>query len=120
MRVSVGFVCAAVAVSLVTAAVAQPRDPRQWGFDERYYREDDDPWQEEGSTKLCSVYVPNNWRDTIPVPASWKWNDCRDYAASVGASHIHLICIFDRGSPKISMGGPGGPPERNCGWGRRR
>ena len=40
--------------------------------------------------------------------------------ASVGATQIHLMCVFSQGAPKVSMGGPGGPPQPDCGWGRPR
>ena len=116
VRLALRLIAASAAAALVTTAVAQPR---QWYFDERYYR-DEPPEVVPDSTKLCSVYVPQNWRDTIPVPASWRWSDCRDYAARVGATHVHLICLFERGNRKISIGGPGDLPEPDCGWGRRR
>jgi hypothetical protein len=120
VRFALRLISASAAVVLVTTAVAQPRDPRGWDFDERYYREDEPPEIVPDTVKLCSVYVPGNWRDTIPVPASWRWSDCRDYAVTVGATHLHLICLFERGNRKISMGGPRDLPEPNCGWGRRR
>jgi hypothetical protein len=119
VRLALPLIAASAAAALVTTAAAQPRDLRRWQFDERYYR-DEPPEFVEGTTKLCSVYVPNDWRDTIPVPASWRWSDCRDYAIAIGATHVHLICLFERGSPKMSMGGPGDAPNPNCGWGRRR
>ena len=120
MRLALRFFCAGAAVAVMSTADAQPRDPRPWNFDERYYREDDPPQEVEGSTKHCSVYVPNQWRDTFPVPGSWRWSDCRDFAAAMGASHIHLVCTHARGNPKFSVGGPGDPPEPDCGWARRR
>jgi hypothetical protein len=118
MRLALRLICVGAAVALVTSAEAQPRGPR-FQFDERYYR-DEPPEEIEGTTKLCSVYVPGRWRDTIPAPGTWRWSDCRDYAVMVGATHIHLMCVFTRGNPKISIGGPGDLPEPNCGWGRRR
>lgn len=120
MRLALTLFCAGAAVAMVSTADAQPRDPRRWDFDERYYRENEPPQEVEGTSKLCSVYVPDNWRDTIPVPGTWRWSDCRDYAAAVGATHIHLMCVFAQGQPKVSIGGPGDLPEPNCGWGRRR
>jgi hypothetical protein len=117
-----GLLTLCVSASLVTPASAQSPDPRrqQWNFDERYYREGEAPEEEKQGIKLCSVYAPNNWRDTIPVPATWRWSDCRDYAVTMGATHVHLVCIFADGHPMISVGGPGELPEPNCGWGRRR
>jgi hypothetical protein len=117
---SIALLCATALLVLSTAVAAQPRDPRRWNFDERYYREDDPPESVEGATKMCSVYVPDNWRDTFPVPRTWRWSDCRDFAQAVGATHIHLVCIFAEGDPKTSIGGPGDLPEPDCGWGRRR
>lgn len=119
MRLALRLICAGAAVALVTAAEAQPRGQR-FQFDERYYREDDPPQEVEGSTKLCSIYVPDNWRDTFPVPASWTWRDCRDFATAVGATHVHLVCVHARGNQKFAIGGPGDPPEPDCGWARRR
>jgi hypothetical protein len=120
VRLALRLICVGAAVATVTAAEAQPRERQLPQFDERYYREDDQPEAVEGTTKLCSVYVPGDWRDTIPVPGTWRWRDCSDYAAAVGATHIHLMCVHTRGNPKISIGGPGDLPEPNCGWGRRR
>jgi hypothetical protein len=102
------------------SANAQPRDSRGWNFDERYYREGELAEAEREGTKMCSVYVPNAWRDTFAAPRSWQWNDCRDYAMAMGATHIHFVCLFEEGRPKFSVGGPGDLPEPNCGWGRRR
>ncbi|HYF54460.1 MAG TPA: hypothetical protein VEA41_09400 [Salinarimonas sp.] len=116
------LLCAAAIIGLATAAAGQPRErlgPVQ-DFDPRHYDEDERPPERDAGQKLCSVYAPNAWRDTIPVPATWSWRDCRDYARLVGATHIHLICVFSRGEPKTSLGGPGELPEPDCGWGRRR
>ncbi len=120
MRLALRFFCAGAAVAVMSTADAQPRDPRRWNFDERYYRENELPEVEKQGTKVCSVYVPNNWRDSFAVPVTWHWSDCRDYAIAMGATHIHFGCLFDDGEPKFSFGGPGDPPEPNCGWGRRR
>ena len=108
-------------------AAAQVRDPRDFGpdpqgFDERYYREIEPPREAPrpaGGTKYCSIYVPNNWRDTFPVPAAWRWSDCRDFAAAVGATHVHFVCVFSGGRPRFSIGGPGDLPNPDCGWGDR-
>ena len=115
------LVIASVA-SILTASVAsaQERGPGGPRFDERYYQEDQPEDPDAVGQKLCSVFVPDGWRDSIPVPQSWRWSDCRDYAASVGATQIHLMCVFSQGAPKFSMGGPGRPPQPDCGWGRPR
>ena len=118
-----------VSALLAAAAHAQPFDPRNdpglREFDERYYREPAprirDPRRPVTGRKYCSVYIPNNWRDTFPVPDTWTWTDCRDFAAAVGATRVHLICMFaDRQRPGFSMGGPGDLPNRVCGGGTRR
>jgi hypothetical protein len=108
-------------------AAAQSRDPREFGpdprgFDERYYRDIEPPREAPrpvGGTKYCSIYVPNNWRDTFPVPAAWRWTDCRDFAAAVGATHVHFMCVFSGGRARFSIGGPGDLPNPDCGWGDR-
>ena len=66
--------------------------------------------------KLCSVFAPNNWRDSINVPSSWTARDCQVFAHDVGATEMQLGCIFDTGEPKVSIGPPGQLPERDCGW----
>ena len=119
MRLALHLICMGAAVAAASTADAQPRERRLPQFDERYYREDDPPQEVEGSTKHCSIYVPDQWRDTFPVPASWTWRDCRDYAAAVGATQVHLVCLHARGRQKFSIGGPGDPPEPDCGWARR-
>ena len=106
-------------------ATAQLRDPREFGpdprgFDERYYREVEpprEPPRPAGGTKYCSIYVPDNWRDTFPVPAAWRWSYCRDFARTVGATHVHFVCVFSAGRPRFSIGGPGDLPNPDCGWG---
>jgi hypothetical protein len=93
------------------------------GFDERYYRDlppPREPRRPAGGTKYCSVYVPDNWRDSFPVPAAWRWSDCRDFARAVGATHVHFLCVFSEGQPRFSMGGPGDLPNPDCGWADRR
>ncbi len=121
-RPAVGLIGTAVLFALVSAASAQTRDRfgREIEFDPRYYDEEERTPEPGGGQKMCSVYVPDRWRDTISVPENWTWRDCRNFALSVGASHVHLICVFERGEPKMSMGGPGEAPEPDCGWGRRR
>jgi hypothetical protein len=119
-----------VSAILVAGADAQPYNPREYDpalreFDQRYYRENPRPDREVRrpvrGTKYCSVYVPDNWRDTIAVPEAWSWSDCRDFAAAIGATRVHLICVFPDGrQPAFSMGGPGDLPNPDCGWGRRR
>ena len=69
-------------------------------------------------TKLCSVVVPDNWRDTISVPSGWNSGTCQSYARSVGATFYQLGCGF---SNSFSLGAEnGGTPNPNCGWQHRR
>jgi hypothetical protein len=120
----------AVAGSMLAAsAIAQPRYPEEYdpelrNFDQRYYREFErqqrDTRRPIAGAKYCSVYVPGNWRDTFPAPGAWRWSDCRDFAASVGATRVHLMCMFSDGRrPAYSIGGPGDLPNPDCGWGER-
>jgi hypothetical protein len=93
-------------------AAGQPRD---WPAQEQEPPEE--PAPPDGGTKICSVTVVNNWRDTILVPDSWEFEDCIDFARSVGAISAQVGCIFQTGYPKFSFGSPDGrPPNRNCRW----
>jgi hypothetical protein len=125
------FVYALAGTVLSAAASAQPRYPQEYDpalreFDQRYYRSIE-PRERQvrgpvtSGAKYCSIYVPENWRDTFPVPNAWTWSDCRDFAASVGATRVHLMCLFTDGrKPAYSIGGPGDLPNPDCGWGARR
>ena len=70
------------------------------------------------SQKLCIVIALNgaNYRDTLPVPASWVTSTCtayRDQTVGQGGAY-ELGCLFDTG---VTLGPPnGGPPASNCGW----
>jgi hypothetical protein len=78
-----------------------------------------DPTPITGTSKVCSVYVPNNWRDTILMNNNNNWTQCDAFGASVGATNIQLGCLTDSG---INLGGPDswwsppGAPWPNCGW----
>jgi hypothetical protein len=119
------FTCSTLLATAVDAQ-PQPYDPRTYDpalreFDQRYYREPArrprETRQQSPGAKYCSVYSAGNWRDTFPVPDAWTWSDCRDFAASVGAKQVHLVCIFSDGQyPAYSIGGPGDPPKPDCGW----
>jgi hypothetical protein len=70
--------------------------------------------------KLCIVIslAGANYRDTVPVTASWTESTCAAYRnqifATSGGGDYQLGCLFDTG---ISLGAPnGGPPAMNCGW----
>jgi hypothetical protein len=65
-------------------------------------------------TKICSVFIPGNWRDSINVPQGWTPGMCINFMRSVGATHYHLGCAFYSG---FTWGEPnGGSPNNNCGW----
>ena len=64
--------------------------------------------------KVCSVYIPGNWRDTVHVPPSWTSATCNNYKIAVGAVTYQLGCIF---SNSFKLGAnDGGLPSPNCGW----
>ena len=65
--------------------------------------------------KLCSVFAPSNWRDTIDVPATATLPSCIRFMNITAATTLQLGCIFADGS--VSLGTPGGgAPSPNCGW----
>ena len=79
-----------------------------------------------GGTKMCSVVLAGEWRDTIPVPQGWTVQDCYNFARALTAQYYQLACVFD-GGPGFSFGSNGraaanlavqrgGVPEPNCGW----
>ena len=78
-----------------------------------------DPTPITGTSKVCSVYVPGNWRDTILMNNNTSWTQCEAFGAAVGATTIQLGCLTDSG---INLGGPSawwsppGAPWPNCGW----
>ncbi|HEX2136366.1 MAG TPA: hypothetical protein VHG30_10770 [Microvirga sp.] len=129
-RSCLSLLLAGVSALFATTAGAQPFDPRTFDpalreFDERYYRERPPRFRDVRrpvtGRKYCSIYVPDNWRDSFPVPDAWSWSDCRDFAAAVGATRVHLVCVFADGQrPAFSIGGPGDLPNPDCGWGARR
>jgi len=65
-------------------------------------------------TKICSVFIPSNWRDSVNVGASFTKASCRAYMVTVGANQWQLGCLYSDG---IGFGHPnGGVPAQNCGW----
>lgn len=65
-------------------------------------------------TKVCSVFVPSNWRDSVNVGAGFTRQACIDYMRVVGANNFQLGCLYTNG---IGFGLPnGGLPAQNCGW----
>ena len=66
--------------------------------------------------KLCSVVIPNVFRDSLIVPKSWKLDTCRWFQVQVGAYQYQLGCVFE---DSVSWGDANGAiPQRNCGWQR--
>ena len=77
-------------------------------------------------SKMCSVVLSGEWRDTIPVPQSWTSRDCHNFAQALTAQNYQLACVFD-GGPGFSFGPAAriqadpnrsiaGLPSPNCGW----
>lgn len=65
-------------------------------------------------TKICSVVVSGNWRDTLAVPPSWTHQDCNKFRQQTGAASYQIGCLLTHG---VSWGPPGGAqPSPNCGW----
>jgi hypothetical protein len=64
--------------------------------------------------KVCSIIVPNMWRDNTLVPSSWTVATCHRFATSMGAWNYQVGCIL----PDVVVLGPvdGGVPSPNCGW----
>lgn len=68
----------------------------------------------EIGTKVCSVFVPGNWRDSVNVGPRFTKQACYEYVVLVGAHHYQLGCLYANG---IGLGQPGGGlPAQNCGW----
>lgn len=62
--------------------------------------------------KLCSVVVPNLFRDSILAPAGWQAADCVTFMNAVAATNYQLGCVFES---LLSMGPlGGGAPSPNC------
>lgn len=72
--------------------------------------------------KICSTYAPDQWRDSIVVPATLtKFNadSCRTLARATGATHLQLGCVANEGvslGATFAVGGNAIPPAPNCGW----
>lgn len=67
-----------------------------------------------GTTKVCSVWVPGNWRDSIVMNQNSIWTACNNYRALVLATNFSIGCMNDGG---IWLGPSGGAaPVPNCGW----
>ena len=66
------------------------------------------------SNKICSVYVPSQFRDNLLVPLNWTSTVCKNLATKIGATHYQLGCIEKE---DLVFGDPDGQgPPQNCGW----
>ncbi len=64
--------------------------------------------------KLCSVFVPDTWRDTMQVPQEWQAETCKSVVPHLGATAYQLGCMFKDG---VSFGPVNsGTPLPNCDW----
>jgi hypothetical protein len=73
--------------------------------------------------KICSVFVPGNWRDTIVVDQpGWFTIQCNTYRVAVGATQLQIGCLttsgFSFGQPYVGQqaGEDNFPPNNSCGW----
>ena len=69
--------------------------------------------------KVCSIFHPNNWRDSLNVPSAFTSSACDDYRAKVGGTHLQLACLYSNGMAwgAAVPGGTAPPaPTQNCGW----
>ena len=66
-------------------------------------------------TKVCSVLVSGNWRDTINVDSQATQAGCREFMNAVKAGEFQLGCLSQDGRVRLGSTG-GGRPEPNCGW----
>lgn len=67
-----------------------------------------------GYQKVCSVFIPDHWRDSILVPSSWTVAECNKLRLRLVATSFNLGCLFKDG-PSFGTNG-GGIPSPNCGW----
>jgi hypothetical protein len=75
------------------------------------------------SQKICSVFVPNNWRDTVTVPTlGWNTTQCDSFRREVGAELFQLGCFqqfgFSFGIPMTGVRAlpQNFPPNNSCNW----
>lgn len=68
--------------------------------------------------KICRVWAPEIWTDSLIVPKSWQPGSC----ASLGTTYRKIVytlgCVYEDGT--VSWGTDnGGIPERDCGWAQK-
>ena len=64
--------------------------------------------------KICSVFVPNHWRDSLSVADHWGVTSCKEYMAKMGGVWYQLGCMHPAGA--IFGDVNGGAPSPNSGW----
>ncbi len=67
------------------------------------------------STKICSIFKPELWRDNTIVPQTWKADTCKKFSDAMGAWNYQLGCIYDD-EVVLGAANTGNGPMRNCGW----
>ncbi len=74
-----------------------------------------DPVAITGAQKVCSVYQPGVWRDTLVVPQNWTASSCNEFRATTGTSNYQLACLSDTWI-YWGAGGAFVPWYNPCGW----
>lgn len=65
-------------------------------------------------TKVCSIFHPGNFRDSLNVSNAFTERACQDLMRNEGGTVFQLACLHDEG---VAFGTPdGGRPVPNCGW----
>ena len=102
------FIGACVAVVAAQAAKEPPR-----GEAYAFTAGTTGPLAVPGS-KVCSIYHPGNFRDSLNVPDAFNERACQDLMRNEGGTVYQLACLYDAG---VAFGAPGGGrPVPNCGW----
>jgi hypothetical protein len=69
--------------------------------------------------KVCSPFVPSNWRAITPVPQGWSATECERLSRDLGATQFQLACFTNGGfvlGAVTNVGSAPIPPTVNCGW----
>ena len=78
---------------------------------------------DERGCKLCSEFVPGNWRDTVTVAETWSPATCLAYAKAVAGTMWQLGCMnrdsFVFGAAQsTTVSSPNLPAGDICEWGQ--
>jgi hypothetical protein len=77
------------------------------------------PGSLEDGQKICSIFAPGIWRDSLIVPKSWTRDNCTALGLKMVALEYQVGCAFPNavefGSKDVLSGRASDPP-RNCGW----